>query len=378
MRYSVRAMQFFTNLFKPQLSSSSNESGISSADVKKLAEQTWITHLIVLIGMGYLILIPSGVIKKKLEPVDVGILTALILTNSGIITRITSLTIGKDGLEAKIEERVKDTEEKVEELKRMQEKYDLEQESNLRLLKEVDFHLSGTILHSSDYKTLLDLMKQSSPTILEYVYQKAKDFRHRISDDKRSAQLRGESYTKKGEIERTIDIFRALIDSNHREKCHRFHAQLGYALKDQERPNWAEAKQQLDEAIEKWKEDNPDLKFDLPSYYCFNWLVCIVEIADRNGFKIEYSSTQQDTIRDRIEAAVKCPQLIDALTRGEHNVFKNTFAQWCEKQSSWLDVNAIIRSSRLNCRREADHVESRLSQIEAARQTETASMSSFT
>lgn len=310
---------------------SSKENSNSQDDFKSQL----LTTSIVAIGLLYLVLVPTEAVKKKLEPVDAGILAAIILVNSGVITRVTSLTIGKDGLEAKIEEQVKKyTEKEVEELKTFKEKYEAEQKNNLILLKEVDFHLSGTIENGSDYSRLLDLMKGASPMALECVYQKAKDFRHRITAEKRSAKLNGTVYFRQGEIERAAEIFRALIDSGHREKYHRFYAQLGYALKDQDKKNWPEAEKYLDAAIEYWGKEKPDLEFRPPSHYCFNWLVCLVEISRMNGFKTQYNAADKEKIKGRIQSAVKCRQLRNVLLERGKNEFGETFFQWCENQSS--------------------------------------------
>lgn len=53
---------------------------------------------------------------------------------------------------------------------------------------------------------------------------------------------------KKEIMERSIPVFRALIEAD--DRYHRDHAQLGYALKDQRQPNLPEAKQFLSKAIE--------------------------------------------------------------------------------------------------------------------------------
>ena len=57
--------------------------------------------------------------------------------------------------------------------------------------------------------------------------------------------------TNKPKMERTIPIFRALIDSETTEKrYHNNHGQLGFALKDQEPPEFKEAERELSTAIE--------------------------------------------------------------------------------------------------------------------------------
>ena len=56
---------------------------------------------------------------------------------------------------------------------------------------------------------------------------------------------------KKGEVgaERAIPIFRALAESDHADRFHRNYGPLGYALKDQRPPAWADAEAALTKAI---------------------------------------------------------------------------------------------------------------------------------
>lgn len=55
--------------------------------------------------------------------------------------------------------------------------------------------------------------------------------------------------TNKAKMELTIPIFRALITSDGERRYHRNHGQLGYALKDQQTPDWGSAEAELAEAI---------------------------------------------------------------------------------------------------------------------------------
>jgi hypothetical protein len=58
-------------------------------------------------------------------------------------------------------------------------------------------------------------------------------------------------------MERTIPLFRALIHNDVENRYHMNHGQLGFALKDQNTPDWAEAERELTAAIEirgPWKD----------------------------------------------------------------------------------------------------------------------------
>lgn len=345
-----------------QLSSRTNTFTGQQPGTKALWMQQAISYLIVLVGLGYLVLIPSGVIKKKLEPVDVGILATIILANSGVIARIKKLSISKDGFD--IESAIDEIDKKVDsnkedfnnEIKALEQKYEQEKKDNLRLMKEIDLHLSGTVMQASNFRTFKTLMENAAPEVSEYVYQKTKDFRHRVSDAKRKAQKREVPYGKRGEIERTIDVFRALIEQEQGKKRHQFYAQLGYALKDQgnpEKEDWEEAEHKLDKAIELWRKEEDNKFSKLPPYYCFNWITCIIELYHQADVKAEYSETEKKRIEKRLKAAIHCPQLATALQCQETgtNEFKSAFDQWSKAQSSWLDVNKIIQSSTGSCHR---------------------------
>jgi len=76
-------------------------------------------------------------------------------------------------------------------------------------------------------------------------------------------------------MERTIPVFQALIDNNEKDKFHRNFGQLGYALKDQENPDWAGAYRTLDTAIALRKKAG-DRGFLM---YEFNRAVCAVKLG---------------------------------------------------------------------------------------------------
>ena len=71
----------------------------------------------------------------------------------------------------------------------------------------------------------------------------------------------------------TIPIFRALIASDRQNAYHRNHAQLGYALKDLEEPQWREAFDALSEAISR-RRGNGYLLYE------FNRAITIAELIE--------------------------------------------------------------------------------------------------
>ena len=296
----------------------------------------WLSHLIVVLGIGYLVLIPTGLIKKKFEPIDIGLLTALLVTNSGLIDRISQVSVGKDGFSAEIS-------------KEVSQQIQIREDKDLELLQTIDLQLSETILPQEKitYSTLKQKINQASPTVAEYIFYRAKRVRHKASLIKREAQKEGNHNYKRGLIERTIPIFQALVDSEHGKKRHRFYAQLGYALKDQETPNWDDAEGQLDQAIKYWIDENPNS--DLPPYYCFNWILCVLEQARNNNFEKQYRKGTQKLIRERFKAFTACSGLKEFLDREE------IFHYWKIKNADWLNLDNIFETSSGDCWRDSDN-----------------------
>lgn len=109
--------------------------------------------------------------------------------------------------------------------------------------------------------------------------------------------------TDKAKMELAIPIFKALIESDIEGRFHRNHAQLGYALKDQLKPGWAEAEAELTKAIElrgRW-QDNGWL------FYEFNRAIC--RIQQDEAFIPEQASKPE--VRDRILADLRAAAQTD-------------------------------------------------------------------
>jgi hypothetical protein len=64
---------------------------------------SYLLIVLTLIGLSYLIAIPFNLLKHKFEPVDLALLVALLLFNSGFIQRVGKLVIGSKGLELELE-----------------------------------------------------------------------------------------------------------------------------------------------------------------------------------------------------------------------------------------------------------------------------------
>lgn len=99
-----------------------------------------------------------------------------------------------------------------------------------------------------------------------------------------------------GVVKRTIPIFEKLVETNHGQGEHRYHAQLGYALKDQDNPKKSDlerAKTELERAIELYGTPSSPL-------YQLNWAICTMMIEEREG--VERSD---DLVRNRIVVALR-------------------------------------------------------------------------
>ena len=102
----------------------------------------------------------------------------------------------------------------------------------------------------------------------------------------------------KPRMERTIPIFRALIASDIEGVYHANHGQLGYALKDQRTPDWAQAEAELTQAIRlrgDWRTS------DWRPFYEFVRAQCY--IARDEAFKAGRLS--DESTRDKIQADLK-------------------------------------------------------------------------
>ena len=107
----------------------------------------------------------------------------------------------------------------------------------------------------------------------------------------------------KPKMERTIPIFRALIESSIEQPYHRYYGELGFALKDKRNPEWEEAETVLNKALElrtDWQEHGA-----WTTYYEFNLAVC--KIAQDNAFQNNQPSSQitRETILQNLSKTVK-------------------------------------------------------------------------
>jgi hypothetical protein len=145
-----------------------------------------------------------------------------------------------------------------------------QEQRDIKALELADIQLSDTMepVASDD---LIDAVKVASPSALENIFQRTKEARHH------AWVLKEKGEESRQITERTIPIFQGLLASHHGKQRHRYHAQLGYALKDQDEPEWQKARESLDAAIALLEESGRPMS----PFYQFNWALCAIELDAR-------------------------------------------------------------------------------------------------
>lgn len=142
-----------------------------------------------------------------------------------------------------------------------------------------------------------------------------------------ATSVRRENWKKhetKAKMERTIPIFRALIESDIKGEYHSNHGQLGYALKDQRIPNWKEACEELTKAIEirgSW-QTNPFL------FYEFNRAICKICMDQNFIDKKESSDDVKKSILADLQVAKRSRMITNIISKDP-------------KITEWLTLNNI-------------------------------------
>ena len=212
----------------------------------------------------------------------------------------TDFALGREGMSMRFSKLV----ERTSRLEAEQKKQEDQEKADLTALEYVDIQLGETIAPKFSRQALMNAILNASPRVLEFIYQKTKETRHLAWKDR-----------KRGLIERTIPVFQTLVASEHGAKRHRYYAQLGYALKDQEVKDWIGAKQNLEKAIELWRQENHS-ESTLP-FYSFNWVLCAI-VLDNEHYQLDESEPGlRSRIVKAIQAGRECDPLAKALRESE-------------------------------------------------------------
>jgi hypothetical protein len=278
---------------------------------RKMTSAFLLKRLLVILGFLYLIAIPSGLLgndKRKFEPTDLGILLIVLIANSEVslketLERLSSVKVTPTSFEATLKEKV---DQLTEEVANQAQKQVEQDRADAEAKRFIDHQLSETSPLKVDLESLTEKISKTSASARETIYKITKDARRN-------------AYDKRGLIERTIPVFQALIKSGSDKANYRFYAQLGYALKDQEKPDWVGAKANLDMAIKLWRQDHPT--DPLPSLYCFNWVICAAETD-------EQPKLSQAEVDERIRAATTCLTLYKMICSNKK------YLTWVERHRS--------------------------------------------
>ena len=205
------------------------------------------------------------------------------------------------------------TEEVAQQTQDVQSKLDQREQQETRDIKAlelVDIQLSDTMA-PAPVEDLTEAIKVASPAALENIFQRAKEARHH------AWVLRQRGEETHHMTERTIPIFAGLLASHYGNQRHRYHAQLGYALKDQEQPEWEQAKDSLENAMALLEESNRPMS----PYYKFNWMLCAIELDGAHDFPA--SPELREAIVEAIRTAAGFWKLKGAILQ-------------CDKVAAWL------------------------------------------
>ena len=130
----------------------------------------------------------------------------------------------------------------------------------------------------------------------------------------------------KPRMARTIRIFRALSDTD--DSNHAYHAQLGFALKDQREPDDEEALSELTKAIERrgsWREHGW-------LFYEFNRAICRIRLDQASRPNLRSDEATKNAIIDDLYSASHAPAL-DELIQKDATI------------SNWLQFNDVAMES---------------------------------
>jgi len=133
------------------------------------------------------------------------------------------------------------------------------------------------------FKPLEVIIKESSAVSRTLIFDKAHHIRSKYWNKNASG---------KALVTRTIRVFRGLIAANPERAEHRTFAQLGYALKDQTNPDWAEAAKVLKRAIELRNDPNDQGR----GYYQFNLALCLINLDPNFAAGNETETRRRDEI----------------------------------------------------------------------------------
>ncbi|MDR3475449.1 MAG: hypothetical protein P4M09_27690 [Devosia sp.] len=116
---------------------------------------------------------------------------------------------------------------------------DAQEQKDARALGLLSQYLSAEDVSKVSVGELKQDIAGASPTVKVQIFNQAKALRSKSWDEPDQKYL----------VDRTIPVFQALCDADTENRFHQNHGQLGYALKDQRKPDYAAAEAELSRAI---------------------------------------------------------------------------------------------------------------------------------
>lgn len=237
--------------------------------------------------------------------------------------------------------------------KKLNAKLRQEDENEFNILSQVFLHLSGEKISESgeDIRNILrDSLENAKSTTRINVFYQAHTCRRNHSPFLFPDNPDINIYR----MSRTIPIFQALIDThketedaiNSGEPIDRYYGELGYALKDQETPDWEQAKYNLEKAIEARRYPT-NIK-----WYEFNLIRCLIKLESQNNVDhfnkiilyLEESVKSNKRLREILNNTFKDKQFNQETNQQKYDIFewlenklKNNNQKVKEMLNSWID-----------------------------------------
>lgn len=196
-----------------------------------------------------------------------------------------------------------------------------EEQEDSRAYEVIEGQLNQT--HQQPYRdeTVMQAVQSASHPVQEHFFQMAKEAR-RLAWRRKGDEWREWS-------ERTIPVFRGLVELPRWAKRHGVFAQLGYALKDKRPPEWDNALQHLGFAI----TISEELEIPVAPHYSFNWALCRVAIEARDNENNPSDDSLKEEIVGALRNGMKFSSLRDAVSdpKNEHT----------DALRSWMIINEV-------------------------------------
>lgn len=222
----------------------------------KRALSWWLSKAVTLLGLAYLFLVvfvPSDSKFKvnKIGNTEILLFAVILLFNSGLLDKLEDFSIDGTKIQAKfqkLEAEQKSQQSILEQLESQQKTLQSQQQVLNELIKVTQSDSKSLFLVEQQLnlvqpevsqKDLDDALSNASLGIATDILRRANETHH-IAWKTQKLKI----------TERIIPIFKSLTKHETIGKYHNCHANLGYALKDKEEPEWDEALKELNKAIE--------------------------------------------------------------------------------------------------------------------------------